>query len=112
MKWDTGDNYFEKERNNIYVTIYEERLICLVEKTVLFVNAMNVIMSWVFLVFSPYLPRIKSPSFVFPLQMFLKRKRASNIYNLLRVKKSLGIHHEMSHTGPDKTNSIWNDYIM
>lgn len=45
MKWDTGDNYFEKESNNIYVTIYEERLICLVEKTVLFVNAMNVIMS-------------------------------------------------------------------
>ena len=33
MKRDVGDNYFENERNNRYVTIYEERLICLVEKT-------------------------------------------------------------------------------
>ena len=33
MKRDTGDNYCEKERNNGYVTIYEERLILLVEKT-------------------------------------------------------------------------------
>lgn len=33
MKRDNGDNYCEKERKNRYVTIYEERLICLVEKT-------------------------------------------------------------------------------
>ena len=46
---------------------------------------MNVIMSWVFYVFLLYLPRIKSPSFVFLRQIFLKRERASNTYNLLRV---------------------------